>query len=91
MILVLLAIQAAVAPPADVSLRATVSARSVKVDRKGQATVSATATPDAGSVASAKRTSSNRYELQLDARIGDTNEIISGTQPQPATDAARPR
>ncbi|MBB3765022.1 hypothetical protein [Sphingomicrobium lutaoense] len=59
------------APPApDIALVATVEAREVKVESKGQATIAATATPDGGSRAEASG-DGQRYELRIEARIAD--------------------
>ena len=49
MILLMLAIQSA-APAPDVQLRATVQARSVTIEKHGQARLTVHAEPDAGSV-----------------------------------------
>lgn len=73
---ILLAAQAATAAPAqaapDISLHATVDARSVKVRAKGEARANVTALPDAGStVQSSGSESSRHFELWIDARIAN--------------------
>ena len=85
----LVAAQAATAqPPADISLHATVEARSVKVEKKGKATIAARAEPDGGSTATSSGTrQGRRFELQVDARIAAAQQAA----PPEETPAQPPR
>ncbi|WP_310468217.1 hypothetical protein [Sphingomonas sp.] len=70
--IVAIALQAAAAGAPDIQLHATLDARSVKIERKGTATVRAWAEPDGGSASASTGTrASNHFELRIDARIAD--------------------
>ena len=81
MILLLLALQAAPLP--DIELHATLEARSVTIEKKGEATLDVTASPDAGSEvkveapkADGRKTLRNvRVEVDAEARIGGDMEV----------------
>ena len=89
MLLAFFIAQAAAAQP-DISLHATLDARSVKVERRGIASARAWAEPDGGSQSRSSGTRASRhFELRIDARIADL--INSSTADQPATDPPAPR
>lgn len=83
--------QAQVARPADLSLHATLDARSVEIEQRGRAEIRAWAEPEGGSVAqSSGGRSSRRFELRIDARIADllgtkvqTGRAAETTAPEP--------
>lgn len=90
MIALFLALQAAPVP--DIELRATIEARSVRIEKRGEARLEVSASPDAGSLvkveaprANGARTLRNvRVEVDAEARIGDKSS-------DPATETAPPR
>jgi hypothetical protein len=74
-----LLLQAAAAPQPDIELKAVVNARSVRIEKKGEAELTVSASPDAGSVvhveapdADGARTLRNvNVTVDAEARIGD--------------------
>lgn len=90
MLILLFALQAA--PLHDIELRATVEARSVRIEKRGEAKLEVTASPDAGSLVKVEAPRANgaktlrnvRVQVDAEARIGDKNTV-------PATEIAPPR
>ena len=90
MIAFLLALQAAPLP--DIELRATIEARSVRIEKRGDAKLEVTASPDAGSLVKveapradgAKSLRNVRIRIDAEARVGDKMTT-------PATQTAPPR
>ena len=89
MISILLALQAAAAPP-DIELNVRATARSVKIERKGETKLEVRAGPDAGSRTETRVTppaegrtelSNVTVELRAEARIGERGE----NPPEPET------
>ena len=92
-VLLLLAAQASApaSAPGDISIRATLDARSVKVEQKGTASIAAHAEPDGGSTAVSSGTRGSRhFEVQIDARIADPLAAAPDGDAE-ATDPAAPR
>lgn len=90
MLLTLLLAQAAAAQQPDIVLHATLEARSVRIERSGEASVRAWAEPDGGSTTRSSGTrTSRRFELKIDSRIA--NAVNSLPAQSPATDATEPR
>ena len=81
---------AATAEPAPViSLHATLQARSVKVEKKGEATIRAWAQPDGGSTARSSGTRRSGYfTLELDSRLAPPADPSAKA---PETSAQPPR
>jgi hypothetical protein len=90
MIIVLLAVQAAVLP--DISLHATVKARSLHIEEHGEAKLEVRADPDAGSLVKVEAPKANgaatlrnvTVNIDAEARIGKKAEAVE-------TDTAAPR
>jgi hypothetical protein len=81
--LFLLAMQAAAAPPPDIELNVRATARSVKIERKGETKLEVRAGPDAGSRAETRvvppaegktELRNVTVELHAEARIGKSRE-----------------
>lgn len=84
--------QSQVAGPADISLQATLDARSVKVEQRGRAEIRAWAEPEGGSVAqSSGGHSSRRFDLRIDARIADLLGMNTQSGRAAETTAPEPR
>ena len=94
MILALLAIQAASALP-DIELNARVQARQVTIEKRGEASLTVSASPDAGSAvevrappANGRRTLRNiDVNIKAQARIGDPRNPAETARPPAATSA----
>ena len=90
MILLLLALQAAPLP--DIELHATLNARSVTIEKKGEATLEVTASPDAGSVVKVDAPNANGRKTLRDVRVEvDAEARIGGDVTVDATAEAEPR
>ena len=93
--------QAATAAAPDIQFHAVVDARSVKIEKKGQATLRAWADPDAGSIVNIEAPKANgaktfrnvRVTVDAEARIGGNGAAgatIEASKPK-ETETAQPR
>ena len=92
MILALLAIQATAALP-DIELNARVQARRVTIEKRGEASLTVSASPDAGSVVEVRAPPANGRKtlrnvdvnIKAQARIGDPLAPADAARTPPAT------
>ena len=90
MILLCIALQAAALP--DISLNATISARSVTIEKRGEARLEMTASPDAGSLVKVEAPRANGRKTLRNVRVQVDAEARIGTDlPAPATEPPAPR
>lgn len=89
MIVALLLLQAVAAPPPDIELNISATAKSVRIEKKGEARLEVRAGPDAGSRAEARVTPPANgaatlrnvtVEVRAEARIGDRGQIQAGAE-----------
>ncbi len=91
--LFLLLLQAAAAQAPDIELNATVRARSVEIEKQGNASLTVTTSPDGGNVVDVKAPKANgrkrlrnvTVDVRAEARIGDPAAAPGNNQDQPET------
>ena len=90
MIVLLLALQAA--PPPDIELHATLQARSVTIEKRGEARLEVHASPDAGSLVKVEAPKAEGRTTLRDVRVAvDAEARIGKEVATPATEPPPPR
>ena len=92
MMLLLILAQAATAAP-DIELNATIRARSVTIEKQGNASLTVTTSPDGGNLVDVRAPKANgrkklrNVEVTVDAkaRIADPAQAPQNNQPEPET------
>ena len=92
MIALLLALQAAAQPLPDIHIGAIVEARSVRIEKKGDAKLEVRADPDAGSIVKVEAPRADGAKTLRNVRVTvDAQARIGTPQAPPATAAPDPR